>query len=81
MRTYRALRTRHTAESLPTAVAVTESRRARLLAALGSAASYSPEPSVPEHTRRSIIRSLTEDGWDRAASRLEAGANRLSIRF
>lgn len=76
-----AARLRHTAEALPTAAAATEPRRARLLAALGSAFAYSPEPSAPEHAKRSIIRHLTEDGWDRSISRLEAGGDRLSIRF
>ena len=76
-----AARLRHTAEALPTAAAATEPRRARLLAALGSTFAYSPEPSAPEHAKRSIIRHLAEDGWDRSMSRLEAGADRLSIRF
>ena len=76
-----AMRVRHTAEALPTAAAATEPRRARLVATLGSAFAYSPEPSAPEHAKRSIIRHLDEDGWDRSISRLEAGGDRLSIRF
>jgi hypothetical protein len=74
-------RLRHTAEALPTAAATTVPRRARLLATLGSAFAYSPEPSAPEHAKRSVIRFLAEDGWDRSMSRLEAGGDRLSIRF
>ena len=57
-----AARPRHTAELLPTAAAVTESRRARLLAALGSAGVYAPEPSAPEHARRSVL-PLSHGGW------------------
>jgi hypothetical protein len=76
-----AARVRHIAETLPTATAATEPRHARLVAALGTAFAYSPEPSVPEYAKRSVIRHLTEDGWDHSMSRLEAGANRLSIRF
>ena len=76
-----AARVRHIAEALPTATAATEPRRARLVAALGTAFAYSPEPSAPEHAKRSVIRYLAEDGWDHSISRLEAGANRLSIRF
>jgi hypothetical protein len=72
---------RHIAEALPTATAATEPRRARLVAALGTAFAYSPEPSAPEHAKRSVSRYLAEDGWDRSISRLEAGADRLSIRF
>ena len=72
---------RHIAEALPTATAATEPRRARLVAALGTAFAYSPEPSAPEHAKRNGIRYLAEDGWDRSISRLEAGADRLSIRF
>ncbi len=72
---------RRTAEVLPTVVAVTEQRCARLLAALGSAGTYAPEPSAPEHAKRSVIRYLAEDGWDRSMSRLQADADRLSIRF
>ena len=74
-------RPRRTAEVLPTAVAVTEPRRARLLAALGSSGAYAPEPSAPEHAKRSVIRYLAEDGWDRSMSRLQADGDRLSIRF
>jgi hypothetical protein len=74
-------RAHRTAEALPTAVAVTEQRRTRLLAALGSAGVYAPEPSAPEHAKRSVIRYLAEDGWDRSMSRLQADADRLSIRF
>lgn len=69
------------AEVLPTAMAVTEQRRARLLAALGSVGAYAPEPSAPEHAKRSVIRYLAEDGWDRSMSRLQADADHLSIRF
>ena len=76
-----AARVRHIAEALPTATAATEPRRARLVAALGTAFAYSPEPSAPEHAKRSVSRYLAEDGWDRSISRLEAGADRLSIRF
>jgi hypothetical protein len=76
-----AARVRHIAETLPTATAATEPRHARLVAALGTAFAYSPEPSAPEHAKRSVIRYLAEDGWDHSMSRLEAGANRLSIRF
>lgn len=76
-----AARPRHTAELLPTAAAVTDSRRARLLAALGSAGVYAPEPAAPEHARRSVLRFLTEDGWDRSMSRLEAEGDKLSIKF
>jgi len=72
---------RHTAEVLPTAAAVTDSRHARLLAALGSAGIYSPEPAAPEHARRSVLRYLTEDGWDRSMGRLEAEGDKLSIKF
>jgi hypothetical protein len=74
-------RPRRTAELLPTAVAMTEQRRTRLLAALGSAGTYAPEPSAPERARRSVIRYLAEDGWDRSMSRLQADGDRLSIRF
>ena len=80
-RSISTLRARRTAEALPTAVAVTEQRRSRLLAALGDAGTYTPEPSAPEHAKRSVIRCLAEDGWDRSMSRLQADANRLSIRF
>jgi hypothetical protein len=66
---------------LPTAVAVTEQRRSRLLAALVSDGTYAPEPSAPEHVRRNVIRRLAEDGWDRSMSRLQAEADHLSIRF
>jgi hypothetical protein len=76
-----AARPRHTAELLPTAAAVTDSRRTRLLAALGSAGVYAPEPAAPEHARRSVLRYLAEDGWDRSMSRLEAEGDKLSIKF
>lgn len=69
------------AEMLPTAVAMTEQHRSRLLAALGSTGSYAPEPSAPEHVKRSVIRYLAEDGWDRSMSRLQAEADHLSFRF
>jgi len=71
----------HSAEMLPTAVAVTEPRRTRLLASLASAGVYTPEPSAPEHARRSVLRYLAEDGWDRSMSRLEAEGDKLSIKF
>ena len=80
-RSISTLRPHRVAEALPTAVAVTEQRRSRLLAALGSAGTYTPEPSAPEHAKRSVIRYLAEDGWDRSISRLQAEADRLSIRF
>ena len=76
-----AARPRHTAEVLPTAAAVTEPRRARLLASLGSAGVYTAEPSVPEHAKRSVNRYLAQDGWDRSFSRLEAEGDHLSIKF
>jgi len=75
------LRSHLAAEVLPTAVAVTEQRRSRLLAALGSEGVYAAEPSAPEHAKRSVIRTLSEDGWDRSMSRLQAEADHLSIRF
>ena len=71
----------HAAEILPTAAAVTEPRRERLLASLGSAGVYAPEPAAPEHARRSVLRYLSEDGWDRSMSRLEAEGDKLSIKF
>ena len=80
-RSVAALHPRRTAEMLPTAVAVTEQRRSRLLAALVSDGTYAPEPSAPEHVRRNVIRRLAEDGWDRSMSRLQAEADHLSIRF
>jgi hypothetical protein len=76
-----AVRQRHTAEVLPTAAAVTEPRRARLLASLGSAGIYAPELSTPEHAKRSVSRYLAQDGWDRSISRLEAEGDHLSIKF
>jgi hypothetical protein len=76
-----AARARHTAEVLPTAAAVTEPRRARLLASLGSAGIYSPEPSAPEHARRSVLRYLAEAERDRSLGRLETGSDGLSIKF
>jgi hypothetical protein len=75
------VRPRHTAEVLPTAAAVTEPRRARLLASLSSAGAYAPEASAPEHVTRSVNRSLSEDGWDRSIGRLEAEGDHLSIKF
>ena len=72
---------RHMAEALPTAAAVADPRRARLLASLESAGAYLPEPSAPEHARRSVTRYLAQDGWDRSISRLEAEGNRLSFKF
>jgi hypothetical protein len=80
-RSISTLRPRRAAEVLPTAVAVTEQRRSRLLAALGSVGVYAPEPSAPEHVKRSVIRYLVEDGWDRSMSRLHADADHLSFRF
>lgn len=76
-----AVRPHHTAEVLPTAAAVTEPRRARLLASLGSAGIYAPEFSAPEHAKRSVNRYLAQDGWDRSVSRLEAEGDHLSIKF
>jgi hypothetical protein len=76
-----AVRPRHTAEVLPTAAAVTEPRRARLLASLGSAGVYAPEFSAPEHAKRSVNRYFAQDGWDRSISRLEAEGDHLSIKF
>jgi hypothetical protein len=76
-----AMRTRHTAEVLPTAAAVTEPRRARLLASLGAAGIYAPELSAPEHAKRSVNRYLAQDGWDRSISRLQAEGDHLSIKF
>lgn len=76
-----AARVRHTAEILPTAAAVTDSRHARLLAALGSAGVYAPEPSAPEHAKRSVLRYLAEAERDRSMSRLEAESDKLSIKF
>ncbi len=74
-------RLQHSAEMLPTAAAVTEPRRTRLLASLGSAEAFAPEPAAPEHARRSVLRYLAEDGWDRSMSRLEAEGDKLSIKF
>jgi hypothetical protein len=76
-----AVRVRHGTEVLPTAATVAEPRRARLLAALGSAATYRSELAVPEHARRNTIRRLIEDDWDRSNNRLEGERNGLSIRF
>jgi hypothetical protein len=75
------LRSHSAAEVLPTAVAATEQRRSRLLADVGFAGTYAAEPSAPEHAKRSVLRHLAEDGWDRSISRLEAEADRFSIRF
>ncbi len=75
------LRFHRATEALPTAVAATEQRWSRLLAALGSDGVYAPEPSAPEHVKRSAIRYLAEDGLDRSMSRLQAEADHLSIRF
>jgi hypothetical protein len=80
-RSISAFRPRRIAEALPTAVAVTESRRSRLMAALGSAGVYAPELTAPERATRSVIRHLADDGWDRSMSRLQAQADHLSIRF
>jgi hypothetical protein len=74
-------RLQHSADMLPTAAAVTEPRRTRLLASLGSADVYAPEPSAPEHARRNVLRYLAQDGWDRSMSRLEAEGDKLSIKF
>ena len=76
-----AMHRRHAAEVLPTAAAVAEPRRAWLLASFESAGAYVPEPSAPEHAKRSVSRYLAQDGWDRTNSRLEAGGDRLSIKF
>jgi hypothetical protein len=77
-----AMRVRHSAELLPTAAAATESRRARLLAALGSAVTnQQPEPAAPEHARRSVIRHMDEDGLDHLNIRPESEGALLSIRF
>jgi hypothetical protein len=76
-----AVRPRHTAEVLPTAAAVTEPRRARLLASLGSAGTYAPEFSAPEPAKRSVNRYLAQNGWDRSISRPEAEGDHLSIKF
>ena len=75
------VRRRHTAEVLPTAAAVAEPRRALLLASFESTGAYVPEPSAPEHAKRSVTRYLAQDGWDRTISRLEADGTRFSIRF
>jgi hypothetical protein len=72
---------RHTAEVLPTAAAVAEPRRALLLASLESAGAYVPEPSAPEHAKRSVTRYLAQDGWERTISRLETEGTRFSIKF
>jgi hypothetical protein len=80
-RSISTLRSHSAAEVLPTAVAATEQRRSRLLADLGFAGTYAAEPSAPEHAKRSVLRHLAEDGWDRSISRLEAEADRFSIRF
>jgi hypothetical protein len=80
-RSITALHARRIAEALPTAVAVTEQRRTRLLAVLGSDGVYSPEPAAPERATRSVVRHLAEDDWNRSMSRLQADADRLSIRF
>ncbi len=76
-----AARSSRSAEVLPTAVAVTEPRRARLLAALGSSDAYAPGLAAPEHARRTVLRYLAEDGWDRSMGRLEAEGDKLSIKF
>jgi hypothetical protein len=76
-----AVRVRHAAEILPTAAAVTGPRRARLLAALGSAATYQAGPVAPEHARRNAIRRMAEDALDHSSARREAEGNGLSIRF
>lgn len=76
-----AMNRRHTAEVLPTAAAMAEPRRALLLASLGSTGAYVPEPSAPEHAKRSVTRYLAQDGWDRTISRLEAEGTRFSIKF
>jgi len=71
---------RSTADVLPTAAAAAAPRRARLLAVLDTAgASFLPEPSVPEHVRRSATRYLMQDGGDRAMGRLAAEAVGLSL--
>lgn len=72
---------RRTGDVLPTAAAATEPRRVRLLASLEFAGGYVQEPAAPEHSKRSVTRYLTQDGWDRSISRLEAEGDRLSIKF
>lgn len=71
----------HTAEILPTAVAVTESRRARMLVSLNSSGSYVAERLAPDRAQRSVLRSLSQESWDHSMRRLEAEGDKLSIRF
>lgn len=71
----------HAVEVLPTAVAVTESRRARMLASLDSTNSYASERLAPDRARRSVLQSLSQEGWDHSMGRLEAEGDKLSIRF
>jgi hypothetical protein len=74
------MRRRSTADVLPTAAAAAAPHRARLLAVLDTArASILPEPSAPEHVRRSATRYLMQDGGDRAMSRLDAERVGLSL--
>lgn len=80
-RSISTLNARNVAEALPTAVAVTEQRRTRLLAVLGSDGVYSPEPVAPERATQSVVRNLADDDWNHSMSRLQADADRLSIRF
>ena len=75
------VRAQHAAEVLPTAVAVTESRRNRLLASLDSSGLDQSEVVSPEPARRSALRYLSQEGWDRSLGRLEAEGDRVSIRF
>ncbi len=73
-------RRRPTADVLPTAAAAAAPRRARLLAVLDSiGGSILPEPSAPEHVRRSATRYLMQDGGDRSMGRLDAEAVGLSL--
>ncbi len=76
-----AVRAQHAAEVLPTAVAVTESRRNRLLASLDTGGREQSEVVSPEPARRSVLRNLSQENWDRSMGRLEAEGDRLSIRF
>jgi hypothetical protein len=76
-----AARAQHAAEVLPTAVAVTESRRNRLLASLDPSGLDQSEAVSPEPARRSALRYLSQENWDRSLGRLEAEGDRVSIRF
>lgn len=80
-RTLAAARPQHTAEVLPTAVAVTEARRARLLASLETSDASSREVATPDRARRNVLRYISQEGWDRSMGRLEAEGDKVSIRF